>query len=64
MNKLFAKKPLSLLLRESSIEHGSDGTGLQRNLTALNLTLLGVGGIIGADDDGFFDLIFVRAGMG
>lgn len=42
--KLFLKKTLSQLLAESeSNEHG-----LKRHLSALNLTLLGVGGVIGA----------------
>jgi APA family basic amino acid/polyamine antiporter len=40
----FVTKPLSVLLNESSDETH----GLKRALTALNLTMLGVGGIIGA----------------
>jgi APA family basic amino acid/polyamine antiporter len=42
---LFAKKPLSLLMQGA----GAEGEGaLQRTLTATNLTLLGIGAIIGA----------------
>ncbi len=44
MSPLFARKPLSLLLKEADAnEHG-----LRRHLTAWNLVLLGVGCIIGA----------------
>jgi len=43
MSKLFATKPLSVLLSESSSDHG-----LRRSLSALNLTTLGIGAVIGA----------------
>jgi basic amino acid/polyamine antiporter, APA family len=47
---LFIKKPVSLVLAEAgdpNVEHGSE-VGLKRRLGALNLTLLGIGAIIGA----------------
>ncbi len=42
-NRLFLTKPLNQLLTESK-----DSGGLKRSLTALNLTTLGIGAIIGA----------------
>lgn len=42
-NKLFITKPLDQLMEESKESHG-----LKRSLTALNLTTLGIGAIIGA----------------
>lgn len=45
MAKLFATKPLSLLMHEATDE--SDG-GLKRSLGPLNLITLGIGAIIGA----------------
>lgn len=50
-NRLFLTKPLSQLLSESK-----DSGGLKRSLTALNLTTLGIGAIIGAG-------IFVLSGQ-
>ena len=43
MSKLFLTKPLSMLLSESTSDHG-----LKRSLSALNLTTLGIGAVIGA----------------
>ncbi len=43
MSKLFLTKPLSVLLSESTSDHG-----LKRSLSALNLTTLGIGAVIGA----------------
>jgi APA family basic amino acid/polyamine antiporter len=42
---IWSKKPLSVLMQEAS---ASDEHSLKRSLTAMNLTLLGVGAIIGA----------------
>ncbi len=47
---LFIKKPVSLVLAEAgdpNVEHGPE-VGLKRRLGALNLTMLGIGAIIGA----------------
>ncbi len=46
MSQLFARKPLSLLLRESEASDGHGG--LKRTLSAWSLIALGVGAIIGA----------------
>jgi basic amino acid/polyamine antiporter, APA family len=43
MSKLFSIKPISDLLTESKTDHG-----LRKSLTALNLTTLGIGAVIGA----------------
>jgi len=43
MSKLFALKPISDLLSESKADHG-----LRKSLSALNLTTLGIGAVIGA----------------
>jgi len=42
---LLVKKPMDILMREASVE---DEHSLKRSLTALNLTALGIGAIIGA----------------
>jgi APA family basic amino acid/polyamine antiporter len=42
---LFVKKPMSILMQEAS---GEGENSLKRSLTALNLTALGIGAIIGA----------------
>ena len=42
---LWSKKPLSVLMSEAS---GEGEVTLKRSLTATNLTLLGIGAIIGA----------------
>lgn len=44
-NGLFARKSVDSLMQEASTENGE---GLQRTLGAVNLTAIGVGGIIGA----------------
>jgi APA family basic amino acid/polyamine antiporter len=46
MANLWARKSIAALKAESEVGH--DGHGLKRTLTALNLTALGVGAIIGA----------------
>ncbi len=54
LNQLFAKKSVPQLIKD--MEGGSDGhasKGLARSLTAFNLTMLGIGAIIGA---GIFSL--------
>lgn len=43
MSKLFATKPISQLISESKSDHG-----LRKSLSALNLTTLGIGAVIGA----------------
>jgi len=43
MSKLFTLKPISELLAESKADHG-----LRKSLSALNLTTLGIGAVIGA----------------
>ena len=62
MANLFLKKDLHQLISDAgdpnASEHSASGSGLKRHLTALNLTLLGVGGIIGA---GIFSLTGVAA---
>lgn len=45
LNGLFARKSVDSLMQEASTENGE---GLQRTLGAVNLTAIGVGGIIGA----------------
>jgi APA family basic amino acid/polyamine antiporter len=60
MSNLFLKKDLKQLISDAgdpNVEHGHQ-SGLKRHLSALNLTLLGVGGIIGA---GIFSLTGVAA---
>ena len=42
---LLVKKPMDILMREANVE---DEHSLKRSLTALNLTALGIGAIIGA----------------
>src|SRR3954465_80937 len=54
MSKLFAKKPMDMLLREAS-DQGENS--LKRELGPVSLTALGVGAIIGAG-------IFVLSGLG
>jgi APA family basic amino acid/polyamine antiporter len=46
MNGLLLKKDLSRLIRDA--EHPAPGTGLNRSLGAFDLTMLGIGAIIGA----------------
>lgn len=54
MSSLFAKKDLGKLIADANDPNASESKGgLKRHLTALNLTLLGIGGIIGA---GIFSL--------
>src|SRR5215210_3687041 len=53
MSNLFVKKSLSVLLKDagdpnSAESHTGTVGGLKRTLTATNLTMLGIGGIIGA----------------
>ncbi|MDP2336553.1 MAG: amino acid permease [Bacteroidota bacterium] len=43
MSKLFITKPMSVLMAESSSDHG-----LRKTLSAFNLTTLGIGAVIGA----------------
>jgi APA family basic amino acid/polyamine antiporter len=60
MANLFLKKDLKKLIADAgdpNVEHGQQ-SGLKRHLSAMNLTLLGVGGIIGA---GIFSLTGVAA---
>ena len=62
MANLFLKKDLAKLISDANdqnvSEHAGSPSGLKRHLNALNLTLLGVGGIIGA---GIFSLTGVAA---
>ena len=44
MSKLFAKKPLKIILQQSEESQGS----LKRSLTAFSLVMMGIGTIIGA----------------
>jgi APA family basic amino acid/polyamine antiporter len=55
MSNLFIKKDLNKMIADAGDPHveGSKSSGLKRHLSALNLTLLGIGGIIGA---GIFSL--------
>jgi APA family basic amino acid/polyamine antiporter len=53
MSNLFVKKDLGKLIADANDPNASEGGGLKRHLSALNLTLLGIGGIIGA---GIFSL--------
>jgi len=55
MSNLFIKKDLNKLIADAGDPHaeGHSTTGLKRHLSALNLTLLGIGAIIGA---GIFSL--------
>ncbi len=49
MANLFIKKPVNQLMKEGDpSSHNAGSPGLKRSLGALNLTLLGIGGIIGA----------------
>ena len=61
MSNLFIKKDLKKLIADAgdpnASEHSQSG-GLKRHLSALNLTLLGIGGIIGA---GIFSLTGMAA---
>jgi APA family basic amino acid/polyamine antiporter len=59
MANLFLKKDLNKLISDAGDPNASEHSGgLKRHLSALNLTLLGVGGIIGA---GIFSLTGVAA---
>src|SRR5690625_5861565 len=49
----FARKPLELVLREANDPNIEGRPKLKRSLTAFHLTMLGIGGIIGA---GIFSL--------
>jgi APA family basic amino acid/polyamine antiporter len=56
MSNLFIKKDLNKLIADAgdpNVESHGTGSGLKRHLSALNLTLLGIGAIIGA---GIFSL--------
>jgi APA family basic amino acid/polyamine antiporter len=54
MSNLFVKKDLNRMIADAGDPHVTEQKGgLKRSLTALNLTLLGIGGIIGA---GIFSL--------
>lgn len=50
MSNIFARKSLDKLTQEANLGEadGPDGPGLKRTLTATNLTMLGIGAIIGA----------------
>ncbi len=58
MNKLFIRKPFRQLVAEGDTSATQSGPALKRHLTAFNLTMLGVGGIIGA---GIFSLTGIAA---
>src|SRR6476469_318975 len=51
MSNLFVKKDLGKLIADAgdpNVDTGGHAGGLKRHLSALNITLLGIGGIIGA----------------
>jgi len=56
--ELFRKKSIAKLIEDSNDVNASEGVTLKRHLTAFNLTMLGIGAIIGA---GIFSLTGVAA---
>lgn len=58
MGSLFRKKPLSMAIQQAHDPLLEEGNGLKRSLGAFNITMLGVGGIIGA---GIFSLTGIAA---